>query len=154
MYACSNLTFCIIYLSFRLVRTRLLLGTTTRQIHRHGRSTFFHFKYIMSGQSNLPSLFLRKKLVLTNRMTLVGYIVRTTTKDARRCRSSLVGGLFKDESWLAVATRLLTSLSFPSFALLGMPLHIGHPHLNVTIFNLFKSNINLTLTLTMYQSSI
>ena len=93
-----------IYLSFRLVRTRPLLETTISQIHRHGRSPFFHFKYIMSGQPNVPSLFLKKRLVLTNRMTPVSYIVRTTTKDARRFRTSPMGGLFEKK----------TSPDFPS----------------------------------------
>jgi hypothetical protein len=106
LYACSNLTFCIMYLSFRLVQTRPLLGTTIRQIHRHRRFPFFHFKYIMSEQPHVSSLFLRKRLVLTNRMTPVSYIIKTITKDAKRFRTSPVGGLFEKKTSPDLPSRL------------------------------------------------
>jgi hypothetical protein len=134
LYACSNLTFCIIYLSFRLVRTRPLLETTISQIHRHGRSPFFHFKYIMSGQPNVPSLFLRKRLVLTNRMTPVSYIVRTTTKDARRFRTSPVGGLFEKKTSPDVPSRL-------DFWLVFFPV-ICPPGWLIKFWKIFKSQTN------------
>jgi len=60
----------------------------------------------MSGQPNVSSLFLRKKLVLTNRMTPVSYIVRTTTKDTRRFLTSPMGGLFEKKTSPDLPSRL------------------------------------------------